>query len=277
MINSIKKNWLEENFSAHICNRILPCAGAILIAGFAFAGGYVAGEKNLAESTAMWSNQIANQKLKVSRMQDQVNQANKRIVALTDMIKRFGTVMGSLSHARQGEGGLQNRNVSLLEIDDAGVFSLPRKRGATGNESTDTLIHMKIYAEYSPAGWPTEGRLITSAFGYRTDPFTGNIRFHKGMDIDGETGDTIRAVAPGVVTFSGKMGSYGGMVEVSHLFGYKTRYAHTSSNLVKAGDYVERGQEIARIGRTGRATGSVLHFEILANGRQIDPMPFVGR
>ena len=78
-------------------------------------------------------------------------------------------------------------------------------------------------------------------------------------------GDPIYAVASGIVTWSGRRSSYGELVEISHAGGYVTRYAHNSLNLVAVGDYVQRGQEIARMGRSGRVTGSSLHFEVLRN------------
>ena len=88
-------------------------------------------------------------------------------------------------------------------------------------------------------------------------------------------GDPIYAVASGVVTWSGRRSTYGELVEISHAGGYVSRYAHNSINLVAVGDYVQRGQEIARMGRTGRVTGSSLHFEILRNGVSVNPIDFL--
>ena len=85
-------------------------------------------------------------------------------------------------------------------------------------------------------------------------------------------GDPIYAVASGIVTWAGKKDGYGQLVEIGHAGGYVTRYAHNSLNLVAVGDYVQRGQEIARIGRSGRARGSHLHFEVLRNGASVNPI-----
>lgn len=125
---------------------------------------------------------------------------------------------------------------------------------------------------YAPSGWPVDSRRITSHRGFRKDPFTGKRQWHDGVDIDGAMGDPIYAVASGIVTWSGRRSSYGELVEISHAGGYVTRYAHNSLNLVAVGDYVQRGQEIARMGRSGRVTGTSLHFEVLRNGVSVNPI-----
>ncbi len=125
---------------------------------------------------------------------------------------------------------------------------------------------------FAPSGWPVDTRTITSHRGYRKDPWSGSRAWHDGIDIDGAMGDSIYAVASGIVTWSGRRGSFGYLVEISHAGGYVTRYAHNSLNLVAVGDYVARGQEIARIGRSGRVTGSSLHFEVKRNGVSVNPI-----
>ncbi len=125
---------------------------------------------------------------------------------------------------------------------------------------------------FAPTGWPLDTRHITSRRGYRKDPFTGGRDWHDGVDIDGAMGDPIYAVASGIVTWAGPRSSFGKLVEISHAGGYVTRYAHNSLNLVTVGDYVQRGQEIARVGRSGRVTGSSLHFEVLRNGVSVNPI-----
>lgn len=125
---------------------------------------------------------------------------------------------------------------------------------------------------FAPSGWPVDTRTITSHRGYRKDPWSGSRAWHDGIDIDGAMGDPIYAVASGIVTWSGRRGSFGYLVEISHAGGYVTRYAHNSLNLVAVGDYVSRGQEIARIGRSGRVTGSSLHFEVKRNGVSVNPI-----
>ena len=136
----------------------------------------------------------------------------------------------------------------------------------------DALTREGAGSMYAPSGWPVDSRRITSHRGFRRDPFTGKRQWHDGVDIDGAMGDPIYAVAPGVVTWSGRRSTFGELVEISHAGGYVTRYAHNSLNLVAVGDYVQRGQEIARMGRSGRVTGSSLHFEVLRNGVSVNPI-----
>jgi murein DD-endopeptidase MepM/ murein hydrolase activator NlpD len=139
----------------------------------------------------------------------------------------------------------------------------------------DFLLNRKLQDEVHPEGRPVTGGYISSRYGNRTDPFTGRAAFHKGIDFAGREGNDIVAVASGVVTWSGPRYGYGEMIEINHGNGYATRYAHNSTNLVTVGDTVKRGQRIAHMGDTGRATGANLHFEVLRNGRAVDPLTFI--
>lgn len=142
-------------------------------------------------------------------------------------------------------------------------------------EVADAITRRGADSIFAPSGWPVETRHITSYRGFRKDPFTGKRQWHDGVDIDGALGDPIYTVASGIVTWSGRRSGYGELVEISHAGGYVTRYAHNSLNLVAVGDYVQQGQEIARVGRTGRVTGSSLHFEVLRNGVSVNPIDFL--
>ena len=116
---------------------------------------------------------------------------------------------------------------------------------------------------------------VSSRFGHRTDPFTGRRAFHKGVDFAGRAGADVVAVASGVVIWSGPRYGYGELVEINHGNGYVTRYAHNADNLVVIGETVKRGQVVARMGDTGRATGPNLHFEVLHNGKAVDPLTYI--
>jgi murein DD-endopeptidase MepM/ murein hydrolase activator NlpD len=118
---------------------------------------------------------------------------------------------------------------------------------------------------------------ISSYFGHRADPFTGRNAFHRGLDFAGPAGAEVVAVASGVVTYSKERFGYGKCVEINHGNGYVTRYAHNQRLLVALGETVQKGQAIAQIGSTGRSTGPHLHFEVLKQGRAVDPMSFVKR
>ena len=112
---------------------------------------------------------------------------------------------------------------------------------------------------------------ISSAFGWRKDPFTGQGRFHKGVDVKAAYGQTVPSVAGGTVVTAGSQGSYGLTVVVEHDSGIRTRYAHLSELAVRPGDVVTRGQDVGRVGSTGRSTGPHLHFEVLEEGKPVNP------
>ena len=141
----------------------------------------------------------------------------------------------------------------------------------------ETFISARSLTQLAvPDGSPVPGAWVSSTFGFRADPFTGRSAFHSGIDFAAPSGSQARAVAPGVVTWAGERSGYGRLVEINHGNGYITRYAHNSSVMVKVGDKVTKGQAISRVGSTGRSTGPHLHFEVLRNGRAIDPQRFVG-
>lgn len=140
----------------------------------------------------------------------------------------------------------------------------------------DVLLGRQLSAEIRPTGRPVLAGYISSYFGERMDPFNGEEAFHKGVDFASEAGSDVLAVGEGVVTWAGPREGYGILVEVNHGNGYVTRYAHNSRVAVAPGDTVQRGQAIAVVGSTGRSTGPHVHFEVLKDGRQIDPMAFIG-
>ena len=126
-----------------------------------------------------------------------------------------------------------------------------------------------------PAGPPVSGGYVSSLFGMRIDPFTGDLSMHSGMDFAGTEGEGVVAVAAGVVTWAGDRSGYGNMVEIDHGNGYATRYGHNETILVHVGQVVKKGEQIALMGSTGRSTGPHVHFEVLYNGVAVNPDRFV--
>jgi murein DD-endopeptidase MepM/ murein hydrolase activator NlpD len=137
------------------------------------------------------------------------------------------------------------------------------------------LMNQNLEDRVYPQGRPVQAGWISSYFGKRTDPFTGKAANHTGIDFAGKHGAEVVAVADGVVTWSADRYGYGVMVEINHGNGYSTRYAHNSKNLVDVGDEVRKGQLVAEMGETGRATGPNLHFEVLKNGQRVNPVNFI--
>jgi len=126
-------------------------------------------------------------------------------------------------------------------------------------------------ASSTPSIWPAHGWL-TGTFGGRSDPFSGEPAFHQGLDISTDKGQPVFATADGSVESATYTGDYGNLVVLRHGFGLSTRYGHMSGFNVKPGETVKRGAVIGFVGSTGRATGSHLHYEILVNGKLINPL-----
>jgi len=128
-----------------------------------------------------------------------------------------------------------------------------------------------------PSDKPVQASVaMMSAFGYRSDPFNHRAAMHPGIDLSGAYGTPIYATADGVVLRAGwNSGGYGNLVEVDHGRGITTRYGHMSAVLVSAGQHITRGQQIGRMGSTGRSTGNHLHYEVRIDGRAVNPIPFM--
>lgn len=147
------------------------------------------------------------------------------------------------------------------------------------SEKLGVLDSMMIFdnakKKLMPSNLPVQGGWYSSNFGWRIDPFTGLRAFHEGMDFMAEIGEPVHAAAGGVVVYSDLHPQYGNMIEIDHGNGLSTRYAHMSKRLVKVGDVVLSGEEIGKVGATGRATGPHLHFEVRQNGAPLNPAHFL--
>ncbi len=128
----------------------------------------------------------------------------------------------------------------------------------------------------TPAGFPVDGH-VSSAYGPRKHPKTGNPGFHSGVDISAPTGLRVRATADGIVIFSGWTAGSGHTIVIEHGHGFRTAFGHNKRNLVKVGQRVKRNEEIAVSGSTGISTGPHVHYEIWKNGRHVNPATYVGR
>ena len=131
-------------------------------------------------------------------------------------------------------------------------------------------------AAATPSIWPARGWL-SSTMGHRADPFTGDDDFHAGLDIAGERGQPVFATAAGTVAHVGFQGGYGNLIVLDHGFGLQTRYGHLLNYSVKPGARVKRGDVIGHVGNTGRSTGYHLHYEVLANGKLLNPLQFLSQ
>ena len=164
----------------------------------------------------------------------------------------------------------QSLYTHLFNLEDTVV-----KQQENFNILAQLLNEQSLDQNATPHIFPLEKGWISSYYGKRIDPFTGQPSTHPGIDYSGGYNSKILAAADGVVVWAGKRSTYGNMGEIDHGNGYMTRYAHADKVNVQLGQKVSAGDAIAIMGKTGRATSEHLHFEVLKNGRKINPTPFI--
>ncbi len=285
-----RRLWLAVGSTA------FALAAAAFYGGLRLADG--AGLKDPSAQITAWRHELETQKAQVRRTKEtlqqnidalalRLGQMNAHVVRLDALGSRL-TQMAGLGDGEFDfseppslggpEDPVQQTDSSELgdvmaSLDSLGSELEDRERQLGVLE--DLLLHRKLNAEVHPEGRPVKTGYISSHFGKRTDPFTGRQAIHKGLDFAGRLGSDVIAVASGIVVWSGKRSGFGQLVEIDHGNGYVTRYAHNSANLVTVGEKVRRGEVIARMGESGRATGPNLHFEVLHDGRAVDPLTFI--
>lgn len=139
----------------------------------------------------------------------------------------------------------------------------------------DILVAGRMQREQKPSGLPVANGYMSSIYGWRADPFNGRRTLHQGIDFAAPAGSDVLSVASGIVSEAGLRDGYGQMVEINHGNGYVTRYGHNQSVLVRAGEKIDKGQKIASVGSSGRATGPHVHFEVLLNGYVVNPAHYI--
>jgi murein DD-endopeptidase MepM/ murein hydrolase activator NlpD len=276
--------------------------GACLLALAAFFAGTIAGSSQAQRAAAAdldrWSGDLAAQRAavlearavaeqQIAALATRIGQMHARLIRLDALGKRLTEVAdldrgefdfdappaigGPEETALPGEMPTVPTVSELLDSLSATIDDRSRQLAAL-----ETLILSRELArQIVPGGRPVESGYISSFFGKRPDPFTGETAFHAGIDFAGAPGTRVLAAADGIVSFAGRDKSYGKLVEITHGNGYVTRYAHNSSLLVEAGQTVRRGDPLALMGSTGRSTGTHMHFEVLRDGRPVNPMAFV--
>jgi murein DD-endopeptidase MepM/ murein hydrolase activator NlpD len=274
---------------------------ALVVVAAGFAGGYwfssVNGSGVSSDELESLTRQVAAQKETIEDIRQgnedtldalaiRIAQMNARMIRL-DAVGRRLTEMADIDDSEFNFGAdpalggpeepMAGSNVAVPEVVEAMTalgYQLDN-REAQLNVLESVLANQNLKERVYPQGRPVKSGWLSSYFGKRTDPFTGKPANHTGIDFAGKHGADILAVADGVVTWSGDRYGYGIMVEINHGNGYSTRYAHNSENLVAVGDEVKKGQVVALMGETGRATGPNLHFEVLQNGHRVNPVKFI--
>ena len=175
--------------------------------------------------------------------------------------------VSSIDAERKQQLARMHRELQRLELD------ITRQEGELGHLSNH-LKEQQTLLNFTPSVWPVRG-WISSRFGYRVSPFTGRRELHKGLDIVNRAGTPVVVTADGQVVFAGYKGGYGKMVIIDHGLGKVTKYGHLSKVAVRNGDLLVRGQELGLLGNTGRSTGPHLHYEVVVNGKVVNPVDYL--
>lgn len=274
------------------------------LVGGLFAGGvYFARAHNEDTLTSMygaaglaWQREIREQRATID---DARYQANQQINALAARVSKLqghvlrldalGERLANMAELDDFEFGVENppgmggpEPAFQHDMETADFIETLDRLSSDLDERADKLraieqllLSRNLREQILPDGSPLRGGWISSWFGMRTNPISGRRELHEGIDFAGKPGSTVHAAAAGVVTWSGRRGGYGNMVEISHGDGYTTRYAHNKENLARVGQRVDKGDAIATLGSTGRSTGTHVHFEVLQDGKVVNPKNYI--
>ncbi|MEM8826329.1 MAG: M23 family metallopeptidase, partial [Pseudomonadota bacterium] len=255
-------------------------------------------EDYFGETPAAGSLEAVNEKVVAPAVDDTEGNDSAALAAIpaaTDLARlearqlAFASGVASLAEARVARAEREMKRLGLNPkrfIDNSakgGPFvpfgatkaDLPQTPFADLTVAMDRLDRLERALVAVPSFSPAKNSRLTSRFGFRYDPFRGTPARHQGQDFAGAHGEPILAAGPGKVVRAARWAGYGKAVEIDHGRGIRTRYAHMSKLDVKVGDRVERGQQVGRMGSTGRSTGTHLHFEVRIDGKAVNPRPFL--
>ncbi|NMV40258.1 M23 family metallopeptidase [Ralstonia insidiosa] len=277
--------------AVHLSRRsVVAAIGAALLAVAALSGGamWLAVKQGLVPGAALSGTSGADSSVtreNLNLMAARIGEMQAQMVRLDALGARVSGLAGvpprefdfKSQPGRGGPEGAFSRAVSMPEIQSE-LDRLTRSADQRNDYLSvleSTLMDRQIHAKMMPTVRPVAVGYDSSGFGARIDPFTGRRTQHDGVDFVAPVGTPIVAAAGGVVVASEYRSDYGNMVDIDHGNGLKTRYAHASKVFVKIGDIVKAGERIALVGRTGRATGSHLHFEVHVNDVPQNPVVFL--
>ncbi len=227
------------------------------------------------EATGELAVQISSLQAALAQLSDQAQldpatkEAIQKLPAMIRSRAVGGSLPSSLTETPKADAGTPQGTFGALR-GLLGVLEDSLASVKTKVESQQAL------ARATPSIWPIAGWL-SSGFGNRADPFTGQPDYHAGLDISADKGTPVRATADGVVETAAYNGNYGNSILISHGFGIETRFGHLSGYAVGVGQKVKRGDIVGYVGSTGRATAPHLHYEILLNGSPINPLRLLAR
>jgi murein DD-endopeptidase MepM/ murein hydrolase activator NlpD len=234
------------------------------------------------------------QKVQLANLSQKIDHINRKMIEL----KKFDHKLRVMVNLETGEDnpqflGIGGSDTTVLNpdytVEKAHKKLVRLMHHSLDNLNTEISVQIQDKAELhrflqeqksmlacTPSIWPTKSkRWVSSNFGYRISPFTNEREFHKGLDISARMKTPIIAPADGVVSSVGTSHGYGRMLHINHGNGLKTVYAHLAKSLVKKGQHVKRGQTIALMGKSGRTTGTHLHYEVHLSGVPVNPLRYI--
>jgi murein DD-endopeptidase MepM/ murein hydrolase activator NlpD len=228
----------------------------------------------------------------IASLSEKINIIQKKLTELNEFDKKLRTMVnleptratphfvgmgGSDPASSSSRAAAEKLNKKMVRSMHKSLDEMDAEISVQMIERTELISYLhkqKSLLASTPSIWPTKG-WISSEFGYRLSPFTDEREFHKGIDICNRRGSPIITPANGVVSSIETDAGYGKMLVINHGYGLISRYAHLDKVMVKKGQAVERGQEIALVGNTGRTTGPHLHYEVHLNGVPVNPLRYM--
>ena len=277
--------------------KILGFVAATVCVGLVFAG-FLLKQSDFVDAAVIetWRSKLSEQDDVVEQLREQ-SVARRQAVGrqIAEMQARLWRMeaLASYMHETAGlpkdefdfdapvsQGGPLNNEAQVLEVDNLDTRLASLSQRLKQRETELSILDQVLLGIYNdkgarPAGAPIVKGWMSSPYGERVDPISGKKAWHEGMDFAGAKGSEVIAVANGVVVFAGYRDGYGQLVEISHGKDLRTRYGHHEEVLVHAGQSVKRGDVIALMGNSGRSTGPHVHFEVLKEGRPVNPARYV--
>jgi len=270
------------HFSKNFLISILGILGLVLLAGVAAPHLLF---KVQAQGEALNRLLAENRKLREEKrhFEASLTEMGNLVATVEERAKRIAAAVGMKRNpGDEPSGGLGGRRTSsgdslqeMLNEEMEALRLRSRRLDASFDEMDEILRARERVLASTPVGYPVQG-FCSDGYGWRNDPMTGDREFHRGMDIVAPVGTPVLAPADGVIAAAGRQAGYGKMVQLSHGYGYSTRYGHLSEILVKPGQRVRRGEVLGRVGSTGRSTGPHLHYEVFKAGRAVNPYRYLG-
>lgn len=274
---------------------VLMCGFILSLVGYFYLPNTA--ETELTKQSNKVSNELLAQRVELERMRE------KTTNTLDNMALRVGQMQAQLTRLNAVGNHLAKKmklNTQEFNFDELPAIGSAEVTGSNESFTQNQLLHdiqvlddqlslrekqlqlldvfsanKRLSKEVRPAGLPVAKGWLSSYYGYRADPFTGKKKFHHGVDIAGKSGTSVLAAASGLVTWVGKKGGYGNLIEIDHGLGLITRYGHNKEMIVKMGDLVKQNDVIAKMGSTGHSTGPHVHFEVLQHGKKVNPRKYL--